>query len=378
VFRRADSPLWQFRYRIKNGDWHRQSTKKASLELAVEVACEAYDLARFRLRLGLAHNARSFAQIAAVALEELRRQIDAARGKTAYDSYVSCIERYFLPYFGDRQFEQLTHQDIVDFELWRDRQMAKKPRASTLMNFASAWNRLRETGVRHGWISPNAKIPRLTTIGIKSVARPAFTRGEIDQLVAAMPAWTGLGRLAIERITRPLVRDYVEMLLYTGMRHGTEALSIRWQHVSWHTDKGVRYLRIWVDGKTGGRWLIAKHAAVGVLQRLHARQSDIAGMTFEQLLTSNCSQLVFRTIDLHQPARVDGMFKRLLRDVELLRNGNGQVRTLYSLRHTYATLELLENGTDIHTLARQMGNSVLMIERHYSKLTATMAAEQLA
>ena len=108
VFRRADSPLWQFRYRIRNGDWHRQSTKKASLELAVEVACEAYDLARFRLRLGLVHNARSFAQIAAVALEELRRQIDAARGKTAYDSYVSCIERYFLPYFGDRQFERLT------------------------------------------------------------------------------------------------------------------------------------------------------------------------------------------------------------------------------------------------------------------------------
>ena len=53
VFRRHDSPLWQFRYRIRNGDWHRQSTKKASLELAVEVACEAYDLARFRLRLGL-------------------------------------------------------------------------------------------------------------------------------------------------------------------------------------------------------------------------------------------------------------------------------------------------------------------------------------
>ena len=138
VFRRADSPLWQFRYRIKNGNWHRQSTKRASLELAVEVACEAYDLARFRLRLGLAHNARSFAQIAAIALEELRRQIDAARGKTAYDSYVSCIERYFLPYFGDRQFEQLTHQDIVDFELWRDRQMTKRHRASTLMNFASA------------------------------------------------------------------------------------------------------------------------------------------------------------------------------------------------------------------------------------------------
>jgi len=35
-------------------------------------------------------------------------------------------------------------------------------------------------------------------------------------------------------------------------------------------------------------------------------------------------------------------------------------------------------GTDIHTLARQLGNSAQMIEQYYSKLTATLAAERLA
>jgi len=35
-------------------------------------------------------------------------------------------------------------------------------------------------------------------------------------------------------------------------------------------------------------------------------------------------------------------------------------------------------GTDIHTLAKQMGTSVRMLELHYSKLTPTMAAERLA
>jgi len=52
-------------------------------------------------------------------------------------------------------------------------------------------------------------------------------------------------------------------------------------------------------------------------------------------------------------------------------------RNLYSLRHTYPTLELLA-GTHIHTLTRQMATSVLMLERHYSKLTATLAAGKLA
>jgi integrase len=67
-----------------------------------------------------------------------------------------------------------------------------------------------------------------------------------------------------------------------------------------------------------------------------------------------------------------------MRDSGLLLDGAGQTRTLYSLRHTYATLALLEGGADIHTLSKQMGNSAAMIERHYSKLTATMAADKLA
>jgi integrase len=33
---------------------------------------------------------------------------------------------------------------------------------------------------------------------------------------------------------------------------------------------------------------------------------------------------------------------------------------------------------DVHTLAKRMGTSVGMIEKHYSKLTAIMAADRLA
>jgi len=48
------------------------------------------------------------------------------------------------------------------------------------------------------------------------------------------------------------------------------------------------------------------------------------------------------------------------------------------MQRRIATLELIENRTDLHTLAKQMGNSAAMIERHYSKLTATMATDRLA
>ena len=174
-----------------------------------------------------------------------------------------------------------------------------------------------------------------------------------------------------------LLRDYVELLLTTGMRCGKESMNMLWQHIEWHTDKDQRYLRIWVSGKTGGRWLIAKHRAAEALARLAGRQKAV-GLTLEAAIAGKRPERVFAMDDGSQPYALAGTFMRMLAAAGLSKDmSSGQQRTLYSLRHSYATTELLA-GTDIHTLARQMGTSVLMLERHYSKLTATMAADKLA
>jgi integrase len=329
-----------------------------------------YDEARYRQRLGLAHRTHTVAQIAAITAAELRRKIDASSGKTSNHDYLSCIERYFVPYFGERHIEQLTNSDIQQFEAWRDRQMQRKPKASTLNNFTSAWNKIIDTAVAQGFISERVPVPKLTARGEKGKTRPAFTEQEVLQMFAFMDVWQVQGRMTVEQEIRPLLRDYIEMLLYTGMRHGTEAMGICWNNVEWHTHKDVRYIRIWVDGKTGGRWLIAKHAALDVLQRLHARQTDIHHLSFDELLQQRVTHKLFRFSTGYHPHSFVGTFRRLMRDSGLALTADGQNRTLYSLRHTYATMELLRNSTDIHTLSRQMGNSAAMIEKHYSKLTA--------
>src|SRR4051812_2097717 len=82
-------------------------------------------------------------------------------------------------------------------------------------------------------------------------------------------------------------------------------------------------------------------------------------MTFDELLNSRVKAQVSRFSDGYQPPGVEGSFRRLMRDSGLLKSQGGQHRTLYSLRHTYATMELLA-GTDIHTLAKPMGNSAAM------------------
>ena len=98
--------------------------------------------------------------------------------------------------------------------------------------------------------------------------------------------------------------------------------------------------------------MIAKHETLPVLQRLHQRQGDIAGRDFEGVL-GRSQLMLFRNAVGVRPRTFNGMFGKLMRESGLLQHPSGETRTLYSLRHTYATEELLA-GTDIHTLAKQM------------------------
>ena len=53
-------------------------------------------------------------------------------------------------------------------------------------------------------------------------------------------------------------------------------------------------------------------------------------------------------------------------------------RTLYSLRHSFITWELIAQKVTIDVLARQCGTSIEMIERHYSHVIPRMFSQQLS
>ncbi len=77
LYQRSRSLLYQCRFKLADGTWQRQSTGKASVEQAIARACEIYDEARFRQKLGLAHRTHTTAQICAETCSQLRREIDS-------------------------------------------------------------------------------------------------------------------------------------------------------------------------------------------------------------------------------------------------------------------------------------------------------------
>jgi integrase len=191
-------------------------------------------------------------------------------------------------------------------------------------------------------------------------------------------------------------------LLDTGARPGVELLNLKWKQITERSDPIVvnttdlneegeviqvphmrRSVTLIVSGKTGTRQIVGMNRTVDALRAIAARNyPDLVMPLLTPLINvikPTNDDFVFRTKDQGDPSSsFMKMFASFLEEHTLLKDpATDQKRVFYSLRHTYATLALTHDKVPIHTLAKQMGTSVLMIEKHYSHLKVVQAIDQL-
>ena len=378
LYKRGDSTRWQARFKLKDLKWRRLATKHTNIQYAAETACEAYDRARFLFAANIPIASKRFDVIARVTVDELQGQVTAGHGKVVYNDYVAVIKKYLIPFFGSYNLNTIGYEELKRFDTWRRKEMGRQPVLSTITTHNSAMNRVYHTAVERGWIA-QAQVPKLKNTGIKGVAREAFSLSEYKSLTSYMPHWIDGGHTAKTAQMRRLLRDYVLILANTGIRHGTEALGLCWRDIAWITKNGERYLQLTVSGKTGKRTSIANHNTQDYLHRIQERRSNIAHLSFDNLLKKKLNEPVFLLEDGTATKSLAGTFRNLMRDSGLDKDRVvKEKRTLYSLRHTYAHFALLTDKMDVYTLARQMGTSVKMIEQHYGHLNPAMKADVIA
>lgn len=376
LYKRARSRAWQATFNI-DGHWVRVSTKCTKLVEAKEAAKAQFFEYKFRQKNQIPVVSKRFADVARLAVTEMKKAIKAGVGKSVFADYIIVIDRYLIPFFGRMAITNIDYDTLQQFSRWRAEKMGREPKASTLSTHNSALNRVFDEGVARGFLSKD-KVPTLINKGRDSDRRPDFTEAEYRTLTSSFAGWVGAGRAGKAREMRLLLRDYVLILANTGIRHGTEAENLKWQHVQIFEEKGKQYLEMSVTGKTGRRDIICRANTVKYLKRIHERCTDINHLTFEQLLKAKLDKPVFRLSDGTVSRNLRQTFKAYLTKIKLLVDPRtDQERTLYSLRHTYATFALIRDGMEIHTLAMQMGTSIQMIERHYSHLTPRLRKDML-
>ena len=376
LYRRTRTRKWQARFKI-GSYWKRITTKSNDLENAKDTALEHYMECMFKHKHGIPAVTKRFRDIARLCVADMRRMLEAGEGRSVYASYIAVTENYLIPFFGSYSIANIGYQQIRAYEEWRREKFGRELKASTVNTHNSALNRVFDEAVARGYMQ-KSHLPVLSNKGGASMRRADFGRQEYAQMLKAFAKWVRQARTSKSLQMRELLWDYVRLLTSTGIRHGTEAQNLRWKHVEVIVDGGRRYLAVWVDGKTGQREVIAKASAITYLKRIHKRSDDIRHLTFEQLLAKKLDLPVFRLGDGTVTNNLHQTFKVFMEDTGLLVDAKtGQERTLYCLRHTYATFQLVNNNVDMHTLAKQMGTSILMLEKHYSHLTPRLRKDVL-
>ena len=374
--KRERSSKWQARVKLADGTWHRFSTKTEDQDRAADVAMKFFYTAEDRLKNKLPQSTRKFRRVAQFARDRMQSELDAGGGNIVFKDYITAIDKYLVPFFGNYDVASIDTKTLIAFGKWRTSEMGRKAHHSTINTHNTALNRVLDEAEQRGWIT-HAIRPKPFNDGTKTESRGSFTLEEYETIYKGLRSWHKATSNEKTAATREVLRNYVLILANTGMRHGTEALNLKWNNLLWVNDGKDTYLGIYVDGKTGKRPLIARDRAIRPFERQIELNQQLSGMSLDEVIDAKIDDYVFKTRDGERAVRANlsRNFESFLEVNKLTHGADGKKRTLYSWRHFYATLDL-QRGVSTHALSRQMGSGTGVIDRFYSKLSPFINAAQ--
>jgi len=164
----------------------------------------------------------------------------------------------------------------------------------------------------------------------------------------------------------------------TGIRVG-EARTLKWRDIREVavSDDVPSNIVLTVSGKTGKREVVSASPDIKkYLKRIHDLRIEELATEENPKTKLDPESLVFCHKDGSEIGSFKKSFAALLKSAKVERDTHGQIRTLYSLRHTYATFRL-QNGVHQFTLAKNMGTSVAMLEQYYGHTSNITSADEL-
>ena len=379
LVRRNNTGNWQINYKVPSlKTWQRKTAGTDDVDAAKIVAEDWVADIRAAERRGYPLVSKKFKAVADLVSAECAKHAKAGTGAKVYAQFPAIIERYLNKFFGKYNIDAINSSLISSFHEWRRNELGRELKQSTQNTHNIALGKIFDKAVELGYMTDFQR-PSLKNTGETGEARGFFTHEELLQLLEFLHKWVGATNVTKSRELRELLCLYVAFVACTGARPGTELKELRWKHFTFVQKPTMRVIEIYLpQGKKGPRKLIARNELWVVLEKLRALHIEFDGKTLDELVASKNDQYVFRMRNGKRPYNFVHVFGEAIRAAGMLTNGHDpHERSLYSLRHYYATERLYENMS-IEKLAHQMGTSPEMIRKHYGHIKAHMYAEELA
>lgn len=420
VYQRPTTDIWQCRYTVDGKKWHCKSTGERDLKDAIPKAHEILIGARILKERNLPVVSKKFSDIAKLAVQKMDDNVGYEAGSDSFPQYKRIINDFLVPFFGKKHVDSITPKVMVEYDKWRTKKLGKPLAYSSVRKHNVTLNRVFTEALERGYVH-KTQIPYLETKGAKSKNYPTFEVLEINAILAHMPEWIINTKHKKSFWRRHVVHDYVRVLIETGARPGKELLNLKWKNIrikkvqtggvviapdveesklNANNDPeffdldpiDTKYdaegnclgepewdVTVYMDvyGKTKDRTVNGFAMTYKVLNEIVKRNyTGDAETTLEKLTESKNEDFVFRSHwNMHDDYReacecFNHMFDGFLEDHNLLKDTKtGRKRVFYSIRSAFTTAALNLDAVPIRDLSKQLGNSVVMIQKHYDRAT---------
>ena len=394
IFKIPASSYWWVRY-YASARVFKRTTKTEVKRDALEAAKRFYDDINLRLHNGsidapLDYNpaeVMTFAKVAKMLMES--EEAKYKRGqltKISFENMQLRLNKHVLPFFMETDVNMINYK-MLDAFLQRLSSDGAKLSVSTISAYMGLVRKVLIHAARNSFLK---HVPEFPNVGVEDKPRGWFSVIEYKAITAMSKKLAGLSmewrkdaatgesyfcmphsaRSAEDKLVRRvhMTRDLSDLIVFmvNSYVRPTDIKNMQHRHVD-VVDREYKYLRLNLPPSKGHSFPITTMPwAVRVYQRICERRVKEGGLGFELPI----NDYVFMP---DAPSRDDAM-KKLQRQFEVvlamtgLRHSNtGEIRSLYSLRHSSIMFRLLYGrAIDTLTLARNARTSPEMIDRFYA------------
>jgi integrase len=371
IFHRGDVSHQNWYCRIKIPDEDRYKTvslKTADINTAKERAFDYDADIRFRIKHDVPVFNRPFSQVAAEYVNLIKDRCEAGQiSSDRWKKVKSIIDAQVDRYTGNIQISLIGQDRWEGYPVWRQKNgKGRNGRVSdaSIRSEMSVFRSVMVYAAKKKYISTaqifEGKLPTA------KARREEFTPEEYRKLHTYARSWIKEASKPSSIWYRTVTYNFILIMANTGMRP-PEAKNLRWRDLSVREDKqGRKLVVLKVRGKDKFRDLVAAGNVAEYFERIRAISKAAGDDDF--VFTTVTGK---RTLNLYK-----SLIALVLKDSGLLFSSSGSRRSTYCFRHTYATFRLSE-GVDVYFLAKQMGTSVQMIEKHYGHVNPVKNAERI-
>ena len=373
------NPVWYMRIRVPNSTgYFRGSSGINKKSEARRLAKNKYEELYMKVMSGSSIVTKRVSTVHkewSVAYPKMKTRSKPENIKIAVDRLGNYPLTYFKAVKKDPKIDEVSDADIAGYWNWRKSNSLNAkgesfiPSNGTLQREAVVIKSLFDFAVEKDYLQD---IPKIKSPIARDNRRPSFTLKEWRVITRKMRDWVREGAAIRGSIYRDrfTLQHFVLVSANVGTRVG-ELRLLTWEDLrSQETDDSGKRLVAFVQGKTGEREAIFNWGADQYIKRMYDFRTQELGKTPKQ------GEYVFCHPNGKPISSMKKSFNSLMTYTGMSEDSKGRKRSLYSLRHFYATQRLSEEVSPF-LLAKQMGTSVEMLQKYYGQVVTSLVAKEI-